>query len=101
MSTPERRHNRRYPLNHTIALSIDVDKKPATPYYLARILDAGVEGMRVEVTSSRDITVGRELQLSCRPVADHSQQDGANVALRCQVVWNDLENSQIGLAYMQ
>lgn len=69
-------------------------------HFSARILDAGVNGMRLEIPDSEELQVGCDLDLSCRSCRLDSSADSAAVALRCRVIWEDEQKHQVGLAYM-
>ncbi len=65
--------------------------------HLAEILDAGVKGMRVRVTNQTGFQVGREVEVSSLPL--HNRAGG--ITLHCQVAWEDAENFEVGLKYLQ
>jgi hypothetical protein len=100
MQNPERRDTSRYELNYPILLSEGtMDRNRA---HLAQVLDAGSDGMRLLMAGVNPLRVGSELDLACSPARD--AQDGRDwkpIRLRCRVAWQDLENNQIGLTYIQ
>ena len=65
--------------------------------HLAEIIDAGTRGLRVRVTNQQGLSVGREVQLNCMRLRDPRQ----GVNLRCRVAWEDAENHEVGLDYIQ
>jgi hypothetical protein len=100
MHTSERRDSNRYELNYPILLSEGTAESSRA--HLAQILDAGSDGMRLLVAGANPLQIGSELDLACSPARDNEQ--GTNwrpVRLRCKVAWQDLENNQIGLTYVQ
>ncbi len=100
MQTSERRDSGRYELNYPVLLSegtLDLDRA-----HLAQVLDAGADGMRLLMAGANPLQIGSELDLSCSPARD--AEEGKNwkpVQMRCRVAWQDLENNQIGLTYIQ
>ncbi len=96
----ERRHAGRYEINYPLLLTEKTG--PAEGTYLAQILDAGTDGMRLLLAGANPLQVGSELNLACSPARDNEDDQGWQpVHLRCKVAWQDLDNNQIGLAYIQ
>ena len=92
MNSRERRACRRFTLNHPVLMGTGGDGG-----HLAEILDAGVEGMRVRMTNQSGFQVGHQVDITCL-----SRQDQADtVNLRCRVAWEDAENFEVGLTYLQ
>lgn len=100
MPASERRNSNRYKLNYPILLTegtATVEKG-----HLAQVLDAGTDGMRLLLAGANPLQIGSELNLSCSPARDSEDDQGWQpVHLRCKVAWQDLENNQIGLTYIQ
>jgi len=100
MQNSERRDTYRYELNYPVLLSegtLDLDRA-----HLAQVLDAGSKGMRLLMAGANPLQIGTELELACSPARD--ADEGASwkpVHMRCRVAWQDLENNQIGLTYIQ
>jgi len=100
MFSSERRNTNRYELNYPILLTEGTI--PTGRAHLAQVLDAGTDGMRLLLAGSNPLQVGSELNLSCSPARDSDDVQGWHpVHLRCKVAWQDLENNQVGLAYIQ
>ncbi|MCF6186347.1 MAG: PilZ domain-containing protein [Desulfobulbaceae bacterium] len=92
MQSRERRACLRFTLNHPVLMGTGEDWG-----HLAEIIDAGVEGMRVRMTNQSGFQVGHEVDIACL-----SRQDQADtVNLRCRVAWEDAENLEVGLTYLQ
>ncbi len=95
----ERRHISRYDLNYPTLLTTQT--LPVRRAHLAQILDAGAGGMRLLVTDADCLSVGDELQLSLSSACQsEAGQEWQPVNVRCRVVWQNLENNQIGLSYL-
>lgn len=92
MITRERRGCKRFTLNHPVMMGTGASKD-----HLAEILDAGVLGMRVRITNQAGFEVGHVVDVSCLPLKN--MKDTTN--LRCRVAWEDAENMEMGLTYMQ
>ena len=95
----ERRTKNRYQLNYPIILTegpADVGRA-----HLAQVLDAGADGMRLLLAGSNPLQIGSELNLSCSPAREREKEQWQPVKVRCRVAWQDLENNQIGLTYIQ
>jgi hypothetical protein len=100
MSASERRDVTRYELNYPILLTEGV--KTSERAYLAQVLDAGTDGIRLLLAGANPLQVGSELNLSCSPARESDDSHGWRpVRFRCKVAWQDLENNQIGLTYLQ
>jgi len=92
MISNERRDCKRFTLNHPVMMGTGSDSG-----HLAEILDAGVQGMRVRMTNQSGFQVGQEVDIACL-----SQQDQIDaLTLRCRVAWEDVENLEVGLKYLQ
>ena len=99
MLSRERRNVSRFELNYPILLTKQI--LPALRAHLAQIIDAGAGGMRLLVTDADSLPVGGELKLSLSPARDSDVgQEWRPVSVRCKVVWQNLENNQIGLSYL-
>ena len=92
MVANERRENKRFTLNHPVMMGTADDSN-----HLAEILDAGVQGMRVRLTNQAGLQVGHEIVIACLP--GQGQVDG--LSLRCRVAWEDAENLEVVLKYLQ
>ena len=92
MHSRERRACRRFTLNHPVLMGTSGDIG-----HLAEILDAGVEGMRVRMTNQSGFQVGHEVDIACLSRKNHAD----TVNLRCRVAWEDTENLEVGLTYLQ
>ncbi len=92
MNSRERRSCRRFTLNHPVLMGTGGDRG-----HLAEILDAGAEGMRVRMTNQSGFQVGHEVDIAC--LSRQSPADTVN--LRCRVAWEDAENLEVGLTYLQ
>jgi hypothetical protein len=96
----ERRNAGRYELNYPLLLTEKAGL--ADGAYLAQILDAGTDGMRLLLAGAKPLQVGSELSLSCSPARDNEDgRDWQPVHLRCRVAWQDLDKNQLGLSYIQ
>lgn len=96
MISEDRRQYPRYALNHPVSMHL----ADSSERFTARVLDAGISGMRLEVPKSQQMQVGRQFDISCKSVGLDSSADGVEVALRCSVIWQNVQNSQVGLAYL-
>ena len=95
----ERRNISRYELNYPALLATQT--LPVRRAHLAQILDSGAGGMRLLVTDADSLSVGGELNLSLSPArVSEAGQERRPVNVRCKVVWQNLENNQIGLSYL-
>lgn len=92
MVANERRESKRFTLNHPVMMGTGGDNR-----HLAEILDAGVQGMRVRLTNQADVQVGHEIDIACLP--QEGRFDG--LSLRCRVAWENTENLEVGLKYLQ
>lgn len=92
MQSRERRTCRRYTLNHPVVMGTGEDGE-----HLAEILDAGTKGMRVRMTNQSGFEVGNEIDISC--LSRRHQDD--TLKLHCRVAWEDSENLEVGLIYLQ
>ena len=92
MISNERRGCKRFTLNHPIMLGTG----NGSSEHLAEILDAGVKGMRVRLTNQTGFQVGQEMDIVCFP-----QRDVSPLTLRCRVAWEDADNLEVGLKYLQ
>lgn len=99
MLSSERNNTNRYELNYPILVTEGT--LPTGRAHLAQVLDAGTDGMRLLLASANPMKIGSELNLSCSPARDSNNQGGLPVHLRCKVVWQDLDNNQIGLTFIQ
>ena len=100
MLSSERRNTNRYELNNPI-LFIE-GTLPTGRAHLAQVLDAGTDGMRLLLAGANPMQIGSELNLSCSPARDSEDDQGWRpVHLRCKVAWQDLDNNQVGLTYIQ
>jgi len=93
MLSAERRQCKRFRLNHPIMMGTN-----KTEPRLAEIIDAGTRGLRIRVTNQEGLRVGREVDLSCLGLARKGRRD---LRLRCRVAWEDPENFEVGLDYIQ
>ncbi len=92
------RRNARYELNYPILIS---ENEAIKPSFLAQILDAGLDGMRLLMAGANPLQTGSELHLSCAPARDNEHgQTWKPVVFRCKVAWQDLETNQLGLTYV-
>ncbi|NOQ45937.1 MAG: hypothetical protein GQ559_04580 [Desulfobulbaceae bacterium] len=100
MNTRERRSCHRYPLNYPVLLNTSYKEGDAEGH-LAEIIDAGVNGMRLLVTTSNALQVGRELIVFCLPAEERTGSTWRAIELRCRVVWKNGDNHEVGLHYIQ
>ena len=99
MLSRERRNISRYKLNYPTLLTMQT--QPVRRAHLAQILDAGAGGMRLLVTDADSLSVGGELKLSLSPACvSEAGQEWRPVNVCCKIVWQNLENNQIGLSYL-
>ncbi len=100
MLARERRDVNRYELNYPILLTEGTTS--STRAHLAQVLDAGKDGIRLLLAGANPLQIGSELNLSCSPARDNTEgRNWRPVRFRCKVAWQDLENNQIGLTYLQ
>ena len=100
MLSSERRRVNRYEINYPILLTENSGNTDRA--HLAQVLDAGTDGMRLLLAGANQLQVGSELNLSCSPARDRNdEQQWRPVHLRCRVAWQDLDNNQVGLTYIQ
>jgi hypothetical protein len=100
MAINERRKTGRYELNYPILLTDGT--ATGGRVHLAQVLDAGTDGLRLLLAGADPLQVNSELNLACSPARDSGDDQGWHpVHLRCKVAWRDLENNQVGLAYIQ
>lgn len=92
MNVQERRVCRRFTLNHPVMIQAGKEA-----VHLAEILDAGIDGLRIRLTDQSGFKVGHDVDIACLPSTKHS---GA-FKHRCQVAWEDSENLEVGLKYLQ
>lgn len=99
----ERRTANRYKFNNNFPILLSEETTPTGRMHLAQVLDAGKNGMRLLLTDSNPLLqIGSELNLSCSPGRDSEKAQGLEpVLFRCKVAWQDLDNNQIGLSYIQ
>ncbi len=64
---------------------------------LAEILDAGERGLRVRVTGQSGLQVGHEVEIFSLSAY---KRTGAS-KLQCSIAWQDNDNFEIGLRYLQ
>ena len=102
MISSERRNADRYKFNYNYSILIREGTTPTERVHLAQVLDAGIDGMRLLLAGSNPLQIGSELNLSCRAARDNEKsQELPSVHFRCKVAWQDLDNNQIGLTYIQ
>ena len=100
MLSSEQRNTNRHELNYAILFTEGT--LPTGRAHLAQVLDAGTEGMRLLMAGANPLQVGSELKLSCSPARDSEDGQGWRpVHFRCKVAWQDLDNNQVGLTYIQ
>lgn len=94
-----KRDANRYELNYPIRLSESAS--PADHSFLAQILDAGLDGMRLLMAGANPLQRGCVLHLCCAPARENDNgQEWHPVQLCCKVAWQNLETNQIGLTYI-
>ena len=102
MFSIEQRNADRYKFNYNYPIMLTEGTTPTGRVHLAQVLDAGIDGMRLLLAGSNPLQIGSELNLSCSPADDNTNGQGLQpVHLRCKVAWQDLDNNQIGLTYIQ
>ena len=102
MFSSERRNTDRYKFDYNYPILLAEGKKSTGRVHLAQVLDAGKDGMRLLLAGSNPLQIGSELNLSCSPAPDCKKGQGLHpVRFRCKVAWQDLDNNQIGLTYIQ
>ncbi len=92
MKTQERRSGKRARLNHSVMMGID-----GRIVRLAEILDAGEQGLRVRVTGQTGLQVGHEVEISS--LSAYKRIDASR--LLCRIAWQDIDNFEVGLKYLQ
>ena len=92
MHSRERRSCKRARLNHPVMMGID-----GRVMRLAEILDAGERGLRVRVTGQSGLRVGREVEISS--LSSYKRLDAFR--LQCSIAWQDMDNFEVGLQYIQ
>jgi len=100
MFSSEQPNADQYEFNYPILLTEGT--VPDGRAHLAQVLDAGTDGIRLLLAGANPLQVGSELNLSCSPARD--SEDGREwrpVHFRCKVAWQDLDNNQVGLTYIQ
>ncbi len=101
MNERERRGCQRYPLHYPILLEVSGEDGTGGEQHLAEILDAGVGGMRLQVTNQQLLRAGREVTIFCQPARRRRADENWTIfELRCRVVWEDVENREVGLHYI-
>lgn len=102
MPSRERRNADRYTFNNNYPILITEGATPTGRVHLAQVLDAGRDGMRLLLASPNPLQIGSELNLSCTPARESEKGEKLYpVRFRCKVAWQDLDNNQIGLTYIQ
>ncbi len=103
MFSSERRNADRYKFNNNYPILLTEESTPTERIHLAQVLDAGKDGIRLLLAGSNPLLqIGSELNLSCSPARDTEKtKESQPVRFRCKVAWQDLENNQIGLTYIQ
>lgn len=102
MFSSERRNADRYKFNYNYPILLTEGTSSTGRVHLAQVLDAGIDGMRLLLAGSNPLQIGCELNLSCSPARESKKgQRLYPVHFRCKVAWQDLENNQIGLTYIQ
>jgi len=92
MNAEERRDCRRCALHHPVMMGRNNNNK-----HLAEILDVGAKGMRVRVIGQLGLQVGHEVEISS--LSAYKRLDASR--LQCRVAWQDLDNFEVGLKYLQ
>ena len=92
MNSQERRFSNRVRLNHPIMIRIDGDVVQP-----AEILDAGDLGLRVRVTGQTSLQVGHEVEIAS--LSSYKRTHASR--LKCCIAWQDMDNSEVGLKYLQ
>jgi len=101
MKGRERRGCQRYPLHYPVLLRIGGESGTGGEQHLAEVLDAGVNGMRLQLTNHDLLRAGREVTIFCQPARRRQADENWTVfELRCRVVWEDIENREVGLYYI-
>ncbi len=92
MHSQERRSCKRARLNHPVMMGID-----GRIVRLAEILDAGERGLRVRVTGQSGLQVGHEVEIFS--LSAYKRLDASK--LQCSIAWQDSDNFEVGLQYLQ
>ncbi len=92
MHSQERRSCKRARLNHPVMMGID-----GRIMRLAEILDAGKKGLRVRVTGQSGLQVGHEVEIFS--LSAYKRLDASR--FRCSIAWQDSDNFEVGLQYIQ
>ena len=88
----ERRSGKRAQLNHPVMMGIE-----GRTMRLAEIIDAGQKGLRVRVTGQSGLQVGREVEIFS--LSAYKRLDASR--LQCCIAWQDRDNFEVGLQYLQ
>jgi hypothetical protein len=96
MSTVDRRQYPRFALNYPVQMQL----AGHPVHFSVRILDAGIDGMRLELSDSEQLRVGQQLDITCKSFGLSSSANGVIVDFQCRVIWEDEHRRQFGIALL-
>ena len=100
MPDKERRRCRRYSIIFPVIISSARALENLTGWHYGEILDAGKEGIRMQVDDFGPLAVGELLQMVCQPAENGRPNDKClSLPIKGRVVWQDDLSKQFALQY--
>lgn len=101
MSEKERRRSRRYSMHLPVIISSARALETLEGWHNGEIIDAGKEGIRLQVDSFGTLEVGSFIQMVCQPAKDNRPKKKCMpVPIKGKVVWCNRNTKQFALQYV-